>query len=316
MSQENQQLKRCKYYLFGHCNMKKLCPFSHQIETCEEGRRCKNSVCVKRHPKDCQYYTKCKFSGCNHLHPGKISKKNNRETVLFSLDINEEGNVDRTANNLELERKLDILQSSHLNLELSVNKFEKKMKEMEEKAKEQEYKLQTKNEEINSLKTKIRYKEDKFKKKEEEVTNLEDMLNSKNETAKELREKLEIAKITILMLEKDNEATREKVTENEEALQMKQEEVNSLEARVKTICETWKSNHNRLEEENHKRVAELQNEVKMMQMEINNKNEVEKELDMVREELKTVHKERTEITKTCAQGFVTLNERGILIIRK
>ena len=157
------------------------------------------------------------------------------------------------------------------------------------------------------MKEKIRYKEDKFKKKEEEVTNLEDMLNSKNETAKELREKLEIAKITILMLEKDNEATREKVTENEEALQMKEEEVNSLEARVKTICETWKSNHNRLEEENHKRVAELQNEVKMMQMEINNKNEVEKELDMVREELKTVHKEKTEITKTCAiKGFVTL----------
>jgi len=292
MSQENQQLKRCKYYLFGHCNKKKLCPFSHQMETCQEGRRCKNSVCVKRHPKDCKFYTKCKFSGCNHLHPGKISHKNNTETILFSLDINGEANADRTSINLELERKLDILQSM--------------VKEMEEKAKEQESKLQNKTEEINSLKEKIRYKEDKFKKKDEEVTKLEDKLNSKNEryeTAKEFQEKLEIAQNTNLRLEKDIEATREKVKEKEETLQIKKEEVNSLEARVKTDCETWKSNQTRLEEENQKRVDELQNEVKMMHMKF---KEVVRELVMVREESKTVHKERTEITKICPKGFVTL----------
>ena len=249
MSQENQQLKRCKYYLFGHCNRKKLCPFSHQMETCQEGRRCKNSVCVKRHPKDCKFYTKCKFSGCNHLHPGKISHKNNTETVLFSLDINGEANTDRTSINLELERKLDILQSSHLNLELSVNKYEKVVKEMEEKAKEQETKLQNKTEEINSLKEKIRYKEDKFKKKDEEVTKLEDMLNSKNEryeTAKEVKEKLEIAKLTNLRLETDFQATKENVQEKEEKI-------------------------NCLEGENHKmsmRVDELETEAKRVLMEL------------------------------------------------
>merc|ERR1712215_64699 len=147
--------------------------------------------------------------------PGKISKKNNRETVLFSLDINEEGNVDRTANNLELERKLDILQSSHLNLELSVNKFEKKMKEMEEKAKEQENKLQTKNEEINSLKTKIRYKEDKFKKKEEEVTTLKGLLNSKHETGKELKENVQEKEEKIICLEGENHKKSLRVEELE-----------------------------------------------------------------------------------------------------
>ena len=163
--------------------------------------------------------------------------------------------------------------------------------------------------------------------KEENVDRTKDLVQKltkeKEENEKELTMKLGTANANIKDLHKnisklegEKKSLEEKAEEQEETLQIKKEEVNSLEARVKTDFETWKSNQTRLEEENQKRVDELQNEVKMMQMEINNKNEVEKELDMVREELKTVHKKRTEITKTCAQGFVTLKENGILIIRK
>ena len=291
MSQENQQLKRCKYYLFGHCNRKKLCPFSHQMETCQEGRRCKNSVCVKRHPKDCKFYTKCKFSGCNHLHPGKISHKKNTETILFSQDINGETNADMTSINLELERKLDIVQTSHLNLELSVNNFEKVVKEMEEKAKEQETKLQNKTEEINSLKEKIRYMEDKFKKKDEEITKLEDMCKSKNEryeTAKEFQEKLEIAQKTNLRLEKDIEATKENVQEKEE-------------------------NINCLEGENHKmslRVDELETDVKTALMDLTCKTEQVIELEKLtvtqQETIETVKEEGDAEFMKLQNGFLDL----------
>ena len=80
----------CKFWLFGHCKLKFSCPDSHEVETCEEGRRCTKPFCNRRHPKDCVYGEDCIFKTCNHLHPGKLTKNTDIvDTVLLTGVVSE-----------------------------------------------------------------------------------------------------------------------------------------------------------------------------------------------------------------------------------
>ena len=75
----------CKFWLFGHCKLKFSCPNSHDVETCQEGRKCKIPFCKRRHPKNCFYGEECRFKTCSHLHPGKhIKNTDNVATVLLT----------------------------------------------------------------------------------------------------------------------------------------------------------------------------------------------------------------------------------------
>ena len=54
----------CRYNQTGNCKHGRHCQKRHVNEICADGRECKNSLCLRRHPRTCKYFEKqsqCRF---------------------------------------------------------------------------------------------------------------------------------------------------------------------------------------------------------------------------------------------------------------
>jgi hypothetical protein len=60
----------CRYNKFGYCKFGEVCRKQHVDELCDDSS-CDPLNCIKRHPKECKYYSnykRCKFNPCKFLH--------------------------------------------------------------------------------------------------------------------------------------------------------------------------------------------------------------------------------------------------------
>ena len=101
----------CKYFQTGFCKFGDQCQKRHVKETCES-MTCLHSLCIKRHPKVCKFFTtqqKCKFSDtCAYKHV--ISKDKSDISVLK----NELSSLKETINTMS--EKIQFLESKIVKL--------------------------------------------------------------------------------------------------------------------------------------------------------------------------------------------------------
>ena len=80
-----EQNSPCPLFAKTHCpDMKKICQFHHNTQTCSQGRACESQSCDLHHPPDCQLFAQgwCgyldkealprRYKSCSYFHPQNI----------------------------------------------------------------------------------------------------------------------------------------------------------------------------------------------------------------------------------------------------
>ena len=91
--------KICKYFNTGYGNFTKThegCRIKHPTEVCKL-TICKENICMKRHPKECRYRSKCKQgNGCFYKHYSQLKTNNVVEDKAVQLEkVTEQLNIYR-----------------------------------------------------------------------------------------------------------------------------------------------------------------------------------------------------------------------------
>ncbi len=207
----------CKFWLFGHCKLKFSCPNSHDVETCQEGRKCKIPFCKRRHPKNCFYGEECRFKTCSHLHPGKhIKNTDNVATVLLTGVMTENYEaLEAGKEELKVEEKqllvnelveqLEKVKLHYQCLEKQLFQAQSNVKIQEESINDLKASAKIQEESINDLSTKNL----KFKKIDQEK---EETMASANKEQAQLRETLRKYRQRMTRRHNDNAKLRGKLS--------------------------------------------------------------------------------------------------------
>ena len=95
----------CRFNLNGYCRYRDQCKYQHAKETCEN-TKCDQKSCMKRHPRNCKYYSEfgyCKFGDyCAFRH-----SRSENDSTLLSLAAQFESM--KTSIILLLQQKVDVI---------------------------------------------------------------------------------------------------------------------------------------------------------------------------------------------------------------
>ena len=120
----------CRYNQTGYCKHGRHCQKRHINEICPEGRECKVSCCVRRHPKICKYFdkkNKCRFDECSYAHE--------KDAKTVKIEFLENKIIELKADLIILEKnfhnKTKILSDEVAQLNRSFVKISNKFEEIE-----------------------------------------------------------------------------------------------------------------------------------------------------------------------------------------
>ena len=184
----------CKWNKFGYCKHGEMCRESHVKEICENSS-CKIMCCLKRHPKQCKFFTsykRCKFDPCAFRHVEQtdsfeylkkendvmLSKINDIDKSIKALEAKESETDNFIEKLIAIEKKLEIFtnvrQDIHTKDE-TIDKLTKKVTEMENN-------LKDKDDLIGDLVLRLKIVEDKQNTLEEEVDKVDHVIDITSES--------------------------------------------------------------------------------------------------------------------------------------
>lgn len=256
--------KVCRHYRKGHCKYREKCKFSHQVEECEDWLKsensCKNLHCKNRHAVICLFNTinKCRFGKrCRYLHREKNTKDLENYVEMVKLD--------------KLEKELELLKAENISLKEALKDL---------------------TEEVRDIKVNVcQLKEKEVEIVEDTCTENKDMEAAKEEIQVFVEDKVvvHVGKM-FKMLQKDTKLLmdiqiEDKIEGYKEDQKRREKEVEKMENELEGKLEKQEEIARRIEhmaENNEEQIRELQLE------NINDENELKRELTKMKETLKTL----------------------------